>query len=254
MVGIVGERLEEGRGARAQGAVGEDLQGAQANPVVAEAGPHSGLPQRTERREGVAPHVETGGQLAASPQVLVGGKGVDRRVVLDARHPNACRFREGRAGGGQVGLVGRLGNRPGHEVHRVVLQEPGRLARGVPHDRPARYVRRPAVDSREPQGQRVGESHVPVQPAHEQRMLGRHRVDERFGGLSLRGPGGVVPVSVLDPGAAGQALRAHLDAVSELLLVPRAPQVHREEAKAAIEEMHVGIVESGHHEAPVERR
>ena len=71
--------------------------------------------------------------------------------------------------------VGRHGTR--HQLHRVVLEDAGELAGRVLDDRTTVGHRRVAGDSRERQGARVGDAHVPVEPLDEHRVVRRGRVD-----------------------------------------------------------------------------
>jgi hypothetical protein len=91
-----------------------------------------------------------------------------------------------------------------------------------------------------------------VQPAHEDRMVAGHGIDELSRGEPLAGPGLVVPVPLEDPRPLRQRLRVVTEAVGEVGLVPGLAKVHREQAEAAVEEVDVSVVEAGHDEASLQ--
>ena len=69
-------------------------------------------------------------------------------------------------------------------ARRVVLQDAGRLAVRVAHDRAAADVLRARRDRRPASAERVRERHVAVEPVDPHRIVGRHRVDPARRGSS----------------------------------------------------------------------
>src|SRR4029078_5681953 len=130
-----------------QAAVGETLQAADADPVVAEGRVHAGARDALpfgERRERVYARLE----LAAAQELLVHADVGAGRHVLHARDAEARGVLRRGARGDELLVEARLWGALRHERLRRVLQHTGRLARAVAHDASARWIRCLARDAR----------------------------------------------------------------------------------------------------------
>jgi hypothetical protein len=87
---------------------------------------------------------------------------------------------------------------------------------------------------------------VPVEPAHEHRVVGHERVDPRALGQRAAPPL-VVPVAAEDPRPRGHRRREGADAFGELLRRARVAQLHARQAQPAVDEVHVRVGEAGDH-------
>ena len=248
---FVGVGIEERRGPSTHRAIGEDLDGADANPVVAEARTHTRVDERLQGAHRT-PHVDAREESAFRADLLVRGQGVDRRIVLDAGDAERGRMRESRLGRAHVHLTGGLRQGFVEEILGVVLEDARGLARGVSNDGPAEGVPGVAIDARGLKRQGVREDHVTVEPVHGHRVVLRDRVDQRPRGERLALPAFVVPVAVQDPGAFREARGVLADPFRELRFVLRVAQVDGEQAEAAVEEVDVRVIEARSDESPLE--
>ena len=190
---IVG-RVEQ-RGGRAERAVHVALHAADPHPVVAPADRRDrvrhrapALQREVERGAGGEGAGRLGAQVGAEiggfhAHVGEGGDALGRRVGQ-------------RAAQGRVPLpVGRSGHRALHRTHRHVLEHAGRLTGArIAHDDAAGDVPGGTRDLRCPERGAVGQPHVPVEPVHEHRIIGRDRIDPLAPWQRGAGPALVVPV------------------------------------------------------------
>src|SRR3546814_492957 len=79
----------------------------------------------------------------------------------------------------------------------------------------------------------------------EYRVVGSDRIDQLARGQVGRGPALVVPVAVEHPAALVQGRGVGTNAVAEDFRRRRVAQLYRGQSLAAVEEMHVGVVETG---------
>ena len=140
--------------------------------------------------------------------------------------------------------IGRDG--AGDQIHGVVLEDAGRLARRVSNDRAA--FRRPRVgpDAGEPHGERVRQPHVSVEPLNEDRVVGGDGVDELVDRERLARPGFVIPEAAEDPAALRLTCRIVAETAREVLLARRGTQVDADQFVGAADQVHVRVVEAGH--------
>lgn len=134
-------------------------------------------------------------------------------------------------------------------IHGVVLEHAGELARRVANDGPADDRRRRPGQSCQAECQGVREPHVAVEPLHEDRVIGRDRVDPCL--LRQRGPGPafVIPGSAEDPFARLESGSICLDAPDELCRGCRVTQVDVTELRTTVGEVSVTVGEAGNDQA-----
>ena len=121
-----------------------------------------------------------------------------RAHVMHARDAALGDVRHRRVERAEIHLHARLGDRAGHEILRVVLEDARRLAGSIADDRSAGDVLRCARDLRGGERQRVREVHVSVEPIDPHRIVRRDGVDPVAAG-QLAAPVLMIPVAVQDP-------------------------------------------------------
>ena len=194
--GIVGIRLEERGRARAHRPIREELQAADAQPVVAEPGHHAGVAQAADTV--VLNRRDARGQLARCAQRLVGPqlRGA-RRHVLDRRDAERRGMLERRA---------RLDHRASSDSAGIArVTRSMALSLSIPAGHRSPRARSAAIgrlrqrgDARQRHGEGVGDAHVTVEPLDEHRMVGVTASISRRVGSAAR-PRLVVPVAADDP-------------------------------------------------------
>ena len=241
-----------GGGAGAQRAVREDLERPQPHPVVAQPRPHAGRDQRRQGADG-APHA-TGARSARRGRAARGRSAARRSAESSwmVVTPRRAASRECRPRRAPVQLARGLGDHAPHEIHRVVHQRCRSARRAASRSmRPPRRIlgvrgRCPASFSASEFAQRQ----VAVEAVHEHGMVGRGRVDRRARRAAVR------PASAGGPSCPGGS-RCRRGSVRACAASRRArsassfgaAQVDREQAVPSLQEVHVRVVEAGHHEA-----
>ena len=131
-----GVRLEHERGLRAERAVGEELEAADAQPVVAEAGAQAERERGVELVAGQA-GADAQGELAGLAQPLERGPGLGALHGADADQAELVGAGDGAGDRGVVGGRGRTADGLPHELGGALLEDAGRLAGVVAPDRAA---------------------------------------------------------------------------------------------------------------------
>ena len=147
------------------------------------------------------------------------------------------------------GGVELLGAGRGHGAidgrHRAVLENAGGLVGAlIADDHSPGNVLCSRADSCQPKSRAVGESHVPIEPAHEHRVVGRDRVDPFLGRKRRAGPVLVIPVASQYPLAGLTLGGVGLETADELLRRARRPQVDARELEPAIDKVKVSVHQS----------
>ena len=167
--GRVRERLVERRGVRAERAVDEPFQRADPQPRVAasvraEALRRDGVAQPRPRRRAARrrrcastsrPARHARSKTPSSSHVPMWWTAVTPCAATCFIAASSARSLSASAGGGTFAA---------DQVHRVVLQQPGRLPRAVAHDLAAGDVGRPIGDAGRAQRRGVRQRHVAVEP------------------------------------------------------------------------------------------
>ena len=244
---LIRVRLEERRGRRAHRAVREDLDSADAQPVIAEAGHDSRLADAVDRA--ILDGIDARRQLAGCTQRLIGAKlGAAGRHVLQRRDAQ----RGGMPQSGTHLVDGLLERRLRHgaddEIHRAVLEDPGGMPRCIAHDRAARGRRRVARDPGQPHRDGVRQRHVAVEPLHEHGVIGCGRIDRVAGRKRAARPRLVIPIPAEDPAVPGQARRVGRQSRCEIPLVGGRTQIDADQFLGAPDEMDVRVVEAREHQ------
>ena len=174
---VVRIRLEERRRPRTHRPVGEELDAADADPVVAEAGRHTRLPRAFDAviLDGIDPGREPPG---CEQRLIRAQLGRARRHVLDGRHAERGRVLQRRPDPLADVVIRRRRDRARDELHRVVFEDARGLARAVAHDGAALGGLRGLCDTGQRHRQRVGDRHVAVEPLHEDGMVRNGAIDE----------------------------------------------------------------------------
>jgi len=246
VLGRVGERLEEGGGVRAERAVDEALERADAQPfVAASVALHllgEALPG-VERNRGVDAGVQPFGRAGAPEDLEI----VPRPHVVDAGDAEAGDVRHRRVERAILELWSRRGHRRRHRRHRVVLEHAGEPAAVVGDHRAALdHGNLGSLAGRQAGGlerERVGERHVAVEAVDPHRVPRRRGVDPGAVG-ELASPALVVPVAARDPGPGLDRRREGADPLGEGLRGGGVAELHRGEPEAALEEVDVGVDEA----------
>ena len=132
------------------------------------------------------------------------------------------------------------------EISRVVLQHARRFAGCIAHDGTTGNLTRSPRDFRRSERCGIRERHVSVESIDPDRVVRRNRIDP-VASRELPAPQLMVPVAAGDPGAGRHCAGEVLDPSDELGWSLRVAQQNRREAKAAFDEMHVGVNEPRHH-------
>ncbi len=209
---------------------------------------HAGLREAFPTRQ--RPHrIDAILQFTTIQQRLIDADISTRRHVLDAGHADACGVIGGRAGGGEFLFEAwRWENLPDKTL-RGVFQDPGGLAGfRIPNDDPAGRVQRLPGHVGEFERQAVCQSHVTVQPIHEDRSIRREPINQFLSRQLRIRPALVIPVTTGDPAPGRQLVGEGADSFGKLLLRTRVAQIDTRQLKTAGHEMHVRIVESRQHE------
>ena len=254
VAGIVAVGLVQRGAARAERAVGHQLERADREAAVAEAlGPALAivLPGRFRTtRDG---DVVAERELAALDQPAIGGQ----RVELGAHLVDA-----GEADSPTVGnalahrtielLVGRPRLDRVEQPLCSVHQQPGRLAARIARDEAAVGIGRGALDAGGAQRGRVRPGGVPVDAHERDRMIRRNPIERGPGRKARAGPQILVPVAPADPLATRHSRGALTHAPRGRLLGLGAPQIERETNTRQVHQVPMRIHEAGHRGAPAE--
>jgi hypothetical protein len=217
--------LEEHRGGRTQRAVHEALERANLQEIAAEVVAQSQARHVVPQRQGRA-RIEPRGQFALLAEFLIDAQIVVAGHVLDAGQAQAPRFRQRRARRAHQLLLGGSGNHAEHQVHGRVFQDPGRLAAVVAYDGSAGRVFGFPRDARQFEGQGIGQRHVPVVAAHEDRGLGAEGVYPVAARQFRRCEVLVVPIAAGDPLPLGYFGHLTAQGLAELLGRFRWTKIH----------------------------
>ena len=197
---VVDVRVEHGRGARLDDAVGVGLEDAGVEPLAAAqvADERLVLVERGRaRHRGSAPGASAGrAGPAAGVRPRPGGSATaasssgSTHASWIAVMPAACIAAIDRRMASSVSAVDGSRDEPGHQVLGVLLERAGRLARRrVADDDPVARVGRRAVDAGGAQGGGVGPAGVAVVAADEGRPVRHHGIEERRASAGRPGTG-----------------------------------------------------------------
>ncbi len=194
-------RLTQAGRPATQATVAEQLDRAEAEPVVAEPGPH---PQADEGVEVLVQHHHQIGadrQLPGQAQALIGPQ-LDRVVDAGLGHAGDALLQEGAAapfqGGGDLSFGGSGDRGPDHRQGGLA-QDSGQFPPCIAVEDAAIRVRRVAGDAGQGQGAAVGDADMVAHPHQDDRVIGRDRIEVVPGRVPPLGQPGVVVAAALDP-------------------------------------------------------
>src|SRR5271154_5400442 len=140
-----------------------------------------------------------------------------------------------------------------NELHpRVLTDNPGQIAVGIVVQLATLWIRGLIGHSRQGERCRVGDRNVPVHPGEDRWMATRYGVEIMPGGQGLAGPQGMVPTAAQEPLSRRSCGCCSTHPEQHLRKRSATGEVDRELDAPSIGEMHVGVIDAGHHEGPME--
>jgi hypothetical protein len=197
---------------------------------------------------GIDPHrgMDAHRQRAPGSKALVAREHPGLRRCLDDAG-DAVRARQGLGPGQPVFhlFLAVRRNPLGHQRHRRLAQDAGRLAAGVAFDASARRIRRGSHDSGRCQRSAVDPCRVTVGGDRVDRPVGHDRIELRLVQLALEER--YVPSPAADPRLVRPLGRARGDGGQELLHGRGLGQRHVVQPDSARDQVHVRVVQPGQH-------
>ena len=142
---------------------------------------------------------------------------------------------------------------PLNKLHtRVLTDNPGQIAVGIVVQLATLRTRGLIGHPRQGERGRVGDRNVPVHPGEDRWMAARYGVEILPGGQGLAGPQGMVPTPAQEPLSSRSRGRGRTHPAQHLSQRSAASEVDRQLDAPSIGEMHVGVIDAGHHEGPME--
>ena len=244
VIGLIAERLEEVCGGRAERAIRVGLERADAKKWTTKRVPDTNfyliIDTCNERRG-----IDARSQFSPLQQLGVNSNvRVFRIHVLHAGDPKRGRMSQGPFDCPQALIMRKWRRDLVDVVHGGVFQRAGGVAVRIVHNDAAGRVRGLGSNACQPEGDGVGQSHVAVVATHKDGPIQADRIDQFLAGHGGGSPFRFVPVATGYPFALGRLLYLFANSTGKFRGAGGVIQLHAVERQAAIDKMHVGVVEA----------
>lgn len=231
--GLIRIRLQERRAARAERAIGDELDRPNRQMMLAEPDLRPALQVLAEERlvSSTDHDIEAKPQRPFPKQLLVQlDRFATRPRIMKARDPRAQTLFDGQQQRPLILLPVAGRDQAGHQIHRAVNEHTRRTSLGIADEATARRIRRLLRDPRQLQRAPIHPRGVPVHARQIHGMLRRDPIENLMRGKVLPWPFILIPSSTEDPFSGLRLPHLSRDPFGHLLGAPCPPQIENQPA------------------------